>query len=96
MPGIDMVGVGRMTTYCIVDEDQPGGSVPKSAPMLRRALDCTVPLRDEIASRHVRHKASELVLVVGDLYELRPDLAVPAFAAAVQKTASVSTTRPVS
>jgi hypothetical protein len=37
----------------------------------------STPLRDEITSRHVRHKASELVLVVGDLYEPRPDLTVP-------------------
>jgi hypothetical protein len=54
--------------------------------MLRRALDCTVSLRDEIASCHVRHKANELVLVVGDLHELRPDLTGPAFASAVHKT----------
>lgn len=86
MPGIDMVGVGRMAAFCIVEEDQPDGSVPESAPMLRRALDCTVSLHDEIASRHVRHKANELVLLVGDLHELRPDLTGPAFAAAVQKT----------
>jgi hypothetical protein len=86
MSGINMVEVGRMAAFCIVEEDQPDGSVPESAPMLRRALDCTVSLRDEIASCHVRHKANELVLVVGDLHELRPDLTGPAFASAVHKT----------
>ena len=91
-----MIEVGRMTAYCIVEGDQPGGSVSESAPSSRRVLDCTVSPRDELASRHVRHKTSELVLMVGDLYELRPDLTVPALAAAAQKTAGVSATRPVS
>lgn len=85
-PGIDMVAVGRMAVYCIVGEERMDGSIPESAPMLRRALECVVPLRDELAIYPVRNIASELVLVVGDLQELRPDVTVPAFTAAIAQT----------